>query len=338
MKNFMIKLLTIVSVITIETCYVNYSYGQLQLNEEWVARYDGNSIGEDDHANDIAIDNDGYIYVIGGSTWQYGYSCILIKYDPISGNKMWEQSLGGFYYNNKPKDIAVDGSGIYITGESTYFSDEADIFTVKYDLNGNLIWEKYYGNSKREAAYGIAVCGDHVYVTGESDEGSVFENFDILTICYRSSDGYKIWETTYDNGSNNYSTSIDVDDYCNVYVTGGSYEPGNGYDFITIRFNASDGFMKWEKRYDGTGILNNFDFGRDIIVKDGYVYVTGESYGSLTNYDYVTIKYSFALGTEMWPDVARYNGPVNDEDKPKAITVDNNGNTYVTGTSYKNLQ
>jgi len=63
----------------------------------------------------------------------------------------------------------------------------------------------------------------------------------------------------------------------------------------------------------------------------GNVYVTGISYGSGTGYDYATIKYD-PNGNELW--VERYNGPDNSWDSARAMTLDDNDNIYVTGSSY----
>ena len=66
----------------------------------------------------------------------------------------------------------------------------------------------------------------------------------------------------------------------------------------------------------------------------GNVYVTGYSYASFSNNDYVTIKYN-SNGDTLW--VARYNGPGNSsDDQAAAITLDKSGNVYVTGRSDSN--
>jgi uncharacterized delta-60 repeat protein len=85
----------------------------------------------------------------------------------------------------------------------------------------------------------------------------------------------------------------------------------------------------WVRSYNGSG--NSGEIAYAIVVDNsGNVYVTGQSWGSVTLEDYATIKYN-SLGVEQW--VARYNGPGNSWDYASAIAVDGQGNVYVTGYS-----
>ncbi|MCX6641413.1 MAG: SBBP repeat-containing protein [bacterium] len=125
------------------------------------------------------------------------------------------------------------------------------------------------------------------------------------------------------------ANSLAVDGSGNVYVTGGSYRSGNGYDYATIKYNSA-GFQEWVARYNGPG--NDDDYARSLVLdSSGNVYVTGFSYGSGLYQDYATIKYNSA-GVQQW--VARYNGPGNYYDSAYSLAVDGNGNVYVTGYSY----
>lgn len=85
----------------------------------------------------------------------------------------------------------------------------------------------------------------------------------------------------------------------------------------------------WVAVYNGTG--NSHDEAHAIAVDDlGNVYVTGQSTGSGTDWDYATVKY-YPDGQVAW--TARYDGPVSLTDIALAIAVDGAGNVCVTGHS-----
>ncbi|WP_166437181.1 SBBP repeat-containing protein [Niastella caeni] len=130
---------------------------------------------------------------------------------------------------------------------------------------------------------------------------------------------------------------IATDNKGNVYVAGLLAGAGTGSDFATVKYNAN-GVMQWLSVYNGPG--NSDDQALSLAVdKDGNVFVTGESQGSGTGYDFATIRYN-ANGVQLW--VARYNGPGNGNDGisnfvrpsvPQRLAVDGFGNVYVTGPS-----
>jgi uncharacterized delta-60 repeat protein len=86
----------------------------------------------------------------------------------------------------------------------------------------------------------------------------------------------------------------------------------------------------WAAEFNGTG--NSADFSHSMAIDlSGNTYVTGESYTTAGNYDYITIKYN-TDGDIVW--TRYYNGTGNNRDVGRSITVDVDGNVYVTGESY----
>jgi hypothetical protein len=85
----------------------------------------------------------------------------------------------------------------------------------------------------------------------------------------------------------------------------------------------------WVRIYDSPG---SFQDEAHAIAVDGLgnVYVTGQSVGSGTDWDYATVKYH-PDGEVAW--VARYNGSADSRDVGVAIVADGSGNVYVTGHS-----
>src|SRR2546423_7591977 len=96
---------------------------------------------------------------------------------------------------------------------------------------------------------------------------------------------------------------------------------------------SSPGTQLWVKRYDGptNGVQPNI--ATAVATSGSEVFVTGYSYSLTSGYDYATIAYDAATGSQLW--VKRYNGPGNATDQASAVAVSPDGNTvYVTGKSY----
>jgi hypothetical protein len=295
-------------------------------NQNWVTRYSGPG-NYHDEAYAIAVDSSGNGYVTGssyGSGTSFDYA--TIKYD-TSGNQNWVARYNG---PGNSADvacaIAVDSSGnIYVTGASYGSGTSADYATIKYDTSGNQNWVARYngpGNSSDGAA-AIALDGSgNVYVTGTSGE-------DYATLKYDAS-GTQLWVRRYNGpaGNNDHASDIALDSSGNVYVTGTSLGSGTDYDYATIKYDPN-GTQKWLARYNGPA--NSSDVAYAIVVDgSGNIYVTGNSIGSGTNFDYATIKYDTS-GNQLW--VRTYNGPGNSIDNVGAIAVDGFGNVYLTGKS-----
>ena len=260
-------------------------------------------------------------------------ACILLVTQPALGqlSQQWVKRYGYTSGADIARAMVLDNSGnIYVTGSSWGGSvDKEDIATIKYDPSGMQQWVKRYGYTNGpDIAYAmVSDDSGNVYVTGSS-WGNSIDKEDFITIKYNPS-GVQLWAKryAYSNGPD-IAYAIALDGSGNVYVTGSSWD-GSVFqeDYATIKYSPA-GVEQWVKRYGSGGP----DIARAVTTDaDGNVYVTGSSWGnSIDKEDMATIKYSPA-GVQQW--VKRY-GYTNGPDMARAITADDSGNVYITGSSW----
>jgi uncharacterized delta-60 repeat protein len=277
------------------------------------------------------VDDEGNVYVTGFSDVA-GRGYATIKYDAMGIQQWVALYFGPENGSNEAKALALDLDGnVYVTGHSYGGLTHDDYATIKYNSAGQQLWAVRYTGPENydDVAIDLAIDGDgNVIVTGYS--GISPDSYDYLTIKYNSA-GDTIWTRRYDglvNGSN-YANGLAIDINGNVYVTGGSPGMGSYTDYATIKYNT-DGEEKWVARYNGPG--NGWDWALAVSVDSAEnVFVTGSSYGgSLSAYDYATIKYDSA-GEQQWE--ARYTMPEYGEDEGTDLVLSGDGGVYVTGFS-----
>ncbi|MCC9168617.1 SBBP repeat-containing protein [Pontibacter harenae] len=295
---------------------VKYSSSGEQL---WEVNYDE---GRNISLKGIAVDNKGEAYLLAEANGNY----VTIKYDATTGNEVWRRiyDSGGSTLDS-PNAIAVDNSGgVYVTGYSQTTPYSVDYLTIRYDAStGAESWRSNYNGGYYNVATSIVVDNKGgVYVTGQSYTS---DYFDYATVRYNAADGTESWATKFDGGADDRAVAIVVDNTDGVYVTGNSSDAGGDY-FLTLRYSTIDGSQSWLSRYDG----GNHDIVKSLAVDNaGGVYVLGSSAGPDGFYDYATLRYATADGTQSW--VSKYDG--GSEDRAAAIAVDKSGGVYVTGYS-----
>jgi len=291
----------------------------------------------------VATGEDGNVYVTGYIIGN-GKDYYTVKYD-ADGNPVWAKSYDGPGKGDDiPSAIAVDSSGVYVTGASKGRKTGPDFYTIKYGLgNGNVLWANRYDGPSHlgDGANDLALdSAGNPQETGYIHRGKQTKHADYTTIKYTSS-GDLIWDERYDSrrNGNDIATAIALDSLGNVYITGKSQESlskePTTHDYLTMKYDSS-GVFQWLARDDGPHFGN--DEPTDIALhevspEEVYIYVTGYTSGGINGTDYYTVKYdSDGDGTPVW--AFPYNGPENGDDVATSIAVDElTGDVYVTGKS-----
>ena len=256
------------------------------------------------------------MFIIGLSTPSIALSYFVAiedwyaRYDgPFNGHDWLEDS------------VIDDDNNIFVTG-FIETSEGPDCLTVKYDNDGNIIWESSYDSQgNRHWDYSLDIAIDllgNTYITGWTED--VKEN--VLTIKY-DDDGNEEWvrvfdaTTDYDRGKH-----IIADYLNNIYVVGLSLT-----DIIVLKYDTN-GNMLWNRRYDGTG--HDDDDPLDVVIDSANnLYITGRSKGDGTYFDSIILKYSPSGNLE---DEYRYDGGGGyTYETSYAIAIDSEDMIYVSG-------
>lgn len=318
---------TILTVLILLLCNIN---ANAQVSLEWDVTHNG-SANLNDEGKSIVYDGQGNVVVTGNViSTGINYDIATVKYNS-AGVRQWAVVFNG---PGNDADYAVDiatdnAANIYVAGKSRNNGDY-DMLLIKYNSAGVQQWAVTWNSPSGLTDEGYSVIVDNnqnAYITGYAEISGFNTNY--VTVKYNSS-GVLQWARQYDGpiaNSPDAAFFVESDQSGNVYVTGTSTAPGTGSDFLTIKYNPQ-GDSVWVRRFAGPGNSHNeIPQGLDVD-QSGNVYITG-FYSGPQSIDYMTIKYNTS-GTQQW--AIAYDS-THGQDIPEDITVDPNGNVFVTGRS-----
>ncbi|WP_139001488.1 hypothetical protein [Hyunsoonleella aestuarii] len=223
----------------------------------------------------------------GGDYW-------AIKLDSY-GNKQWSKFYGGTF-TDTPNDVVqtidnnyiIVGSSDSVDVDITNNKGSYDFWVIKISETGSLIWEKSFGGTEIDKAYGITTTNDGNYLiigdTRSSDQ-DVSNNYGAadLWLIKITPNGDLLWDKSL-GGSNFDSGSAISKTHDGSFILSGNSRSSNGNLtenegqndawIIKIDLNAS---IEWQKTIGGTEI----DFTNDVTQLNGGTYVAiGETSSS----------------------------------------------------------
>ena len=163
---------------------------------EWDRSFGGSS--NEDGFDVIATSDGGFLFV--GHTWSFGneQQVYAVKTD-FHGNTQWEKHYGGGMWEVGEAVIEVKGGGFVIAGYSNspgISSGNTDMYLIKIDKEGNLLWQVAYGNAvfpNHEWAYDLFQRSDEGFIVVGSRDRYGMESKNILLINVDAK-GALIWE------------------------------------------------------------------------------------------------------------------------------------------------
>ena len=263
-----------------------------------------------DGAQDVAVDSEGNVYVVGGTEGALPgkasagkRDAFLRKYDS-TGEEIWTRQFGSSEWDGATS-VAVDAAGnIYVAGNTSgTLPGQAsagslpgrerprDVFLRKYDTVGQELWTHQFGSAGDDEANGVAVDGEgNVYVAGVVSDvlpgqiasGGSADNY------LRKYDpvGEEVWTRQFGTGQRVEATSVAVDGDGNIHVVGWT-QPGQtneGFPDAFFRKYDPSGKELWARQLGS----HARDVAEGVAVdREGNVYVAGWTVGGLPGEPYV---------------------------------------------------
>jgi len=286
--------------------------------QQWTGIYDGPGYDWEngvwsytDICTDIAVDDEGYVYVTGYSYSSQNLDYITIRYKP-NGTVDWEQRYTNHDANtvDRAYHLLVDENFVYVTGivDEVY---NPGILTITYDHSGNFVRERLHEGSI-----------PHDFIIDEDGNLYIFAEPNYRIIKY-AANGDKLWSADYDTGGKSaIPSAIAVDTDGNVFITGKIDSQG----IVTIKYDAY-GNYKWKKQFYILHTAEASDIGVD---NEGNIIVTGYAWVSpSTENDIVTIKYD-TNGNVLWQKI--FDAEI--RDNASQLVIGANDNIYIIGQSW----
>lgn len=307
--------------------------------QRWAATYaaEGTAL---DAPSALEVSRDGSLVFVTGSTCASATdlgTCdlTLAAFETASGAAAWDRRVDGPNQDlDAGSDLAVspDGDVVYVAGLESALATGADASLLAVDVaSGDLLWDaRYDGARGMDSALRMTTSsdGERVFITGLSSTPST--GSDIATIAFDAEDGEQLWAIRRDDhGGDDAPTAIAFGEE-RVLVTGTTDQgPGGAQaDYVTIAYDDETGETLWTVKYNGGTSETPLDLA--LSPDQATAYVTGMSRAATGGYDWATVAYDAATGTQIW--VKRFNGLANNGDAAWSLVPSADGEElYVAG-------
>ncbi len=170
------------------------------------------------------------------------------------GNIVWQKNYGANLPDSARTVHLLDSGDFILVGSTRSFgAGSNDVWVLKLDVDGNLIWQKTYGGNGNDWALGSDLTTDSgIVLAGYTDSfGAGMTDAWVVKL---DLNGNITWQKTFGLANNDQAWSV-VQIQDGGYIIGGYYSI---FDQITLNTDGwlmklnSDGSLVWEKGYGGS--------------------------------------------------------------------------------------
>ncbi len=250
---------------------------------------------------------------------------------PVNSQTMvWETNFGGMFNEMGNSVQVLPDSCIVVLGSTySYGAGLSDIYLVKTDQYGDVLWTKQYGGDSTDFGFDIQQTSDGGFImVGLTTINKISKDVYLVKV---DSLGTVEWEKTFGGTGSEDGQSV-RQTFDKGYIIGGTTNSyGNGFNDTYLIKTDSLGNLEWEKTFGGAG--GESGFAARQTSDSGYIFIgsTG-SYG--VGYSSVYVIRTDKNGDSLWTNT--YGGSSADFGYSVEVTADG-GFIFVGATaSYGN--
>ena len=211
--------------------------------------------------------------------------CFLMIHSLIAGaTTEWTHVFGGRGNEDVRKIVSAKGGGWITVGSTQSFGDaDNNVFVVRWNGDGQVIWETVVGDSLDNFGYSAAQdVNGFIYVAGSSNGLGTLGLQDVY-LAKLDSSGNVLWQKTYGGTNNEVANSIVIDSLGEIVLAGTTQSSGSGGSDAYVLKVDSSGTLLWSKTYGGTG--TDILYAITTVTGGGFV-VAGSTTSFSTNHGY----------------------------------------------------
>jgi len=264
-------MLAFITMLLISATYMAYGQGF----EEWSKDIGGQ---DTEHFKEVQETADGGFIVVGYvEPWTRDDRDLYIVKTGSTGDLEWQQMYGDAKDDDAYDVLQTsDGGYIVVGGTKSYGAGLTDLWVMRTDDQGELIWEKILGGAKDDVAYSVTSSGGDYVITGST--ASYGAGGSDLWVLKMNDEGNVLWNITVGGSKNDLGKETASTADGGFIIVGDTSSYGAGWTDVWLVKLSEDGSISWNQTYGGSGN----DSGRSVKeTTDGYIVAgNSDSFGS----------------------------------------------------------
>jgi hypothetical protein len=263
----------------------------------------------------------GYTQSFGLGRWGNGF---VMKVDK-GGDTLWTKQFGGPGSDVLVSVQVLSDSGYIMTGLSDSEANFEQLWLVRMNKSGAILWQKSYGGATKDIGYSVRRMSDGGFmIAGVSNSfGGGDEDFWLLRT---NANGDSLWAKRYGTSGRDYGYDMKPTNDGGFIVTG----PTNDMFVWLVKLNAS-GDTLWTRTFGGalyqesTGVIETSDGG--FLISGSATPASGDLQALLVKTD--------SLGNQVW---SRLYGTANYDEGRQVVESPSGGYLLAANGGYPDMQ